>query len=130
MLSKDHWRYWGKADPGVEGGSQWLPFAYHSLDVAVVAATFWRDSSAIRRTFMVAFDVEDAEVQRLLAWTLFFVALHDIGKLHALFQIKAPDIMPQTWPGLASAKPNSTQNEPSDHGRDAAGGARNMTSLS
>ena len=118
MLSKDHGRYWAKADSGVEGASQWHPFAYHSLDVAVVAATFWRDSPAVRRVFMVAFDVEEAEVQRLLAWILFFVALHDIGKLHALFQIKAPDILAQTWPDLASAKLIDTSGGHYDHGRE------------
>ena len=128
MLSKDYWRYWAKADTGVEGANKWHPFAYHSLDVAVVATTFWRDSPTVCRTFMVAFDVEEAEVQRLLAWILFFVALHDIGKLHALFQIKAPDILPQTWSDLASAKLIDTSGGHYDHGRDAGGRALRVTS--
>ena len=118
MLSKDYWRYWAKADTGVEGANKWHPFAYHSLDAAVVAATFWRDSSAVRRTLMAAFDVEEAEIQRLLAWILFFVALHDIGKLHALFQIKAPHILPQIWPDLASTKLIDTSGGHYDHGRE------------
>ena len=34
-------RYWGKADPNYPGEPKWHPLAYHSLDVAAVAATWW-----------------------------------------------------------------------------------------
>jgi CRISPR-associated endonuclease Cas3-HD len=95
-----HFRYWGKADPAVESGLTWHPFAYHSLDVAAVAGAFWEQSPAIRRTFANAFGTEETAIGRLRAWVLFFVALHDLGKLHALFQIKAPHALALAWPEL------------------------------
>jgi len=112
-----YWRYWGKADQEIEGSVKWHPFAYHSLDVAAVASAFWSRSPAVRRTFAVALDAEASSPQ-LLAWVLFFVSLHDIGKLHALFQVKAPDILPLTWPELSYAKLIDTAQGHYDHGRE------------
>lgn len=113
-----YWRYWGKADPDAMSGTTWHPFAYHSIDVTAVAMALWDQSPAIRRAFSVAFGTTEAEQNRLLAWILFFVALHDLGKLHALFQIKAPEILPLTWPDLASAKLIDTALGHYDHGRE------------
>ncbi len=98
--SAEYFRYWGKADSAVEGALQWHPFAYHSLDVAAVAGAFWEQSPAIRRAFSESFGPEETASGRLRAWVLFFVALHDLGKLHALFQIKAPHALALAWPEL------------------------------
>lgn len=35
------------------GELKWHPFAYHSLDITAVEATWWHSSSAIRRIFLV-----------------------------------------------------------------------------
>lgn len=93
-------RYWGKADTNNEAGPGWHPFAYHSLDVAAVAASFWEQSPPIRQAFASAFGVGADELDRLRAWVLFFVALHDIGKLHAVFQLFSREAAALAWPGL------------------------------
>lgn len=86
---------------------------YHSLDVAAVAAAFWTCSPAIRHSFKTAF-VADSE-ETLRAWILFFVALHDLGKFHIRFQIKAPDALHTAWPGIDFG---NTRCKPYDHGCD------------
>ena len=106
------WRYWGKADPDYSGEPKWHPFVYHSLDVAAVAAAFWACSPSIRRAFRTALKAKSDEALR--AWILFFVALHDIGKLHALFQIKARDALKAAWPEINLDNVRKTQ--PYDHG--------------
>ena len=98
-----HLRYWGKADNKGDAGPAWHPFAYHSLDVAAVAAALWAQSPTIQRAFTSAFGVGSDKLDRLRAWVLFFVALHDIGKLHALFQVFAPEAAALAWPGLDPA---------------------------
>jgi CRISPR-associated endonuclease/helicase Cas3 len=108
-----YFRYWGKADSGYEGEPKWHPFAYHSLDVAAVAEALWDCSSAIRRAFHAAFATDDQSALR--AWVLFFVALHDVGKLHALFQIKASDALAAAW---RQCDPFRIRPRPYDHGCD------------
>ncbi len=108
-----YFRYWGKADSGCEGEPKWHPFAYHSLDVAAVAEALWDCSSAVRRAFRVAFATDDQPALR--AWVLFFVALHDVGKLHALFQIKASDALAAAW---RQCDPSRIRRRPYDHGCD------------
>ncbi len=106
-------RYWGKADPSSEGECKWHPFAYHSLDVAAVSAALWVAAPAIRRSFRAGFQKGSEETLR--AWVLFFVALHDLGKLHALFQIKAGDALREAWPAIDSG---NIRPRPYDHGCD------------
>ena len=84
------WRYWGKARP-VEGSkAQFHLLPYHCLDVVAVAACWWDSTASIRRAFVHAFGLPE---QRVRAWVLFFVALHDLGKLDVRFQLKAPDVL-------------------------------------
>jgi CRISPR-associated endonuclease/helicase Cas3 len=89
--------YWGKANTKDAADPTWHPFAYHSLDVAAVAAEYWERSPTIRRAFANAFAIGVEQQDQLRAWVLFFVALHDIGKLHALFLIKAPEVAALAW---------------------------------
>jgi CRISPR-associated endonuclease/helicase Cas3 len=105
-------RYWGKADPEYPREPKWHTFVYHSLDVAAVASAFWACSPSVRRAFRTAIEAISDEALRV--WILFFVALHDIGKLHALFQIKSAETMKAIWPGiqLGNIRPR-----PNDHGR-------------
>lgn len=65
-------------------------FPFHSLDVAAVAAVWWEHSKAIRHHFVEALSMPEEQCR---AWMLFFVALHDLGKLHVRFQAKAPWVM-------------------------------------
>ncbi|MEA1050879.1 CRISPR-associated helicase/endonuclease Cas3 [Lamprobacter modestohalophilus] len=110
--------YWAKAKPNDEGEAGWHPFAYHSLDVAAVAAALWDQSPAIRHSFRVAFGAAGLDSEATLrAWVLFFVALHDIGKLHALFQILAPNAVAECWPEL-TAETVFKQTDRYDHGLD------------
>jgi CRISPR-associated endonuclease/helicase Cas3 len=102
--AKSYRAYWGKAKPTETQSPIWHPFAYHSLDVAAVAAALWDRSPAICRAFASAFKVPEDGSGRLRAWVLFFIALHDIGKLLALFQIKAPEAAALAWPGLDARK--------------------------
>ena len=89
-------RYWGKARQS--DGSYHL-LVYHSLDVAAVAAKWWKASPAIRRGLVRSDNL--AEETRL-AWTLFFVALHDYGKYDVRFQLRAKPIWRSIYPDAGS----------------------------
>lgn len=97
-MNKSIFRYWGKADPSYPGEPKWHPLAYHCLDVAAVAAVWWDGSPVIRRLFLSAFG--STVLAQLRAWALFFVALHDLGKFDARFQLKAPEAAREAWPEL------------------------------
>lgn len=94
--------YWGKADPACSLEQKWHPLAYHSMDVAVVAASWWDASPTIQRTFLSAFGCTPLQQNRLRAWVLFFTALHDIGKFDVRFQLKAPDALAAAWRPLGT----------------------------
>jgi CRISPR-associated endonuclease/helicase Cas3 len=79
-------RYHGKAVTQDDGGSITHPLAYHSLDVMVVVLGLLESSLALRKISLRAFQMEADDFPRLGAWLAFFVALHDIGKFHTLFQ--------------------------------------------
>ncbi|HCU23795.1 MAG TPA: CRISPR-associated helicase/endonuclease Cas3 [Deltaproteobacteria bacterium] len=102
--------YWGKARPAEESQASWHPLVYHSLDVAAVAAAWWEESSAIRRTFRNAFQCPSSQQSQLRAWLLFFIALHDLGKFDLRFQLKALEALLQAWKGF----------DPKDHGISSA----------
>lgn len=87
--------YWGKADPACLGEPKWHPLAYHMLDVAAVASTWWDACPALRGRFLVAFP--NTPERHLRAWVLFFVALHDLGKADIRFQLKAPEALATAW---------------------------------
>ncbi len=113
-MIKPYLKYWGKADPKYPGVPKWHPLAYHCLDVAAVAAAWWDVSPVIRRVFLKAFNGNDSEVR---AWVLFFVALHDIGKVDLRFQVKADEILMQSWSGIDLSEVDGSQFRTFDHGR-------------
>lgn len=89
-LNSTMWRYWGKArrtDDNVGDDYHLLP--YHALDVASVAALWWDRSPALRHLFS---DSSGVEEQKIRAWVLFFIALHDLGKFDVRFQGKAMEV--------------------------------------
>jgi CRISPR-associated endonuclease/helicase Cas3 len=118
MQTHGYLRYWGKARPVEGAASHWHPFAYHSLDVAAVAAVLWQQSAAVRRALCMSFGASGPAAEAALgAWVIFFVALHDLGKLHALFQMFAPEASAESWPELG-ALPVFPQPDHYDHGAD------------
>ena len=96
-MRKVLWDYWGKADDKYLAEPKWHPLAYHCLDVAAVAASWWDASPPIQRTFLVAFNCTQLQRRQLRAWVLFFTALHDLGKFDVRFQLKAPDALAAAW---------------------------------
>ncbi|MDP1698374.1 MAG: CRISPR-associated helicase/endonuclease Cas3 [Xanthomonadaceae bacterium] len=89
--------YWGKADPKYLGTPKWHPLPYHALDVAAVAASWWDSCPALRGRFLAAMVSAPEQAAQLRAWILFFVALHDLGKLDLRFQLKAPEALAAAW---------------------------------
>ncbi len=94
-LDASLFRYWGKTH-----GDDYHPLICHALDVAAVGAIWWDVSPSLRRAFISAFHTESSKAQQLRAWILFFIALHDLGKLDIRFQLKAPAIIQRLWPEL------------------------------
>jgi CRISPR-associated endonuclease/helicase Cas3 len=100
MIEQDNkliFQYWGKADDKPSAEPRWHPLAYHCLDVAAVAASWWDASPTILRTFLAAFGCTPLQQDQLRAWVLFFTALHDLGKFDVRFQLKAPDALAAAW---------------------------------
>ena len=98
--------YWGKAD-----GDDYHLLVHHALDVAAVGLVWWDASPAIRRVFLQAFLVDESQTRPLRAWLLFFLALHDLGKLDVRFQLKAPAVLQKLWPSFDVAKGNESKRE-------------------
>jgi len=96
-----YYRYWGKAKPAAD--SDVPPYhllPYHCLDVAAVADQWWRNSPALRRQFRLSIQLETEE--KAYAWLIFFICLHDLGKLDIRFQMKSPEAIRQLQPEIYS----------------------------
>lgn len=78
--------YLGKADAARQEGPKSHLLACHCLDVAAVAVAWLDASSVLRAIALRACGWRAEDYGRLRAWIGFFVALHDLGKFHALFQ--------------------------------------------
>ncbi len=85
---------WEKIGQG-EGLVSYHLLPYHCLDVAAVADSWWEVDPALQSLFS-----SDASysLQQLKAWLLFFIALHDYGKLDIRFQLKASHAMREVYP--------------------------------
>ena len=70
---------------------------YHCLDVAAVAEIWWEATPSIQQSFV---NTASLSPQQARAWVLFFIALHDYGKLDMRFQLKAPEVVKQVYPGF------------------------------
>lgn len=82
-----YFKYWGKAKPEGEEGSAYHLLPYHCLDVAAVAICWWQHSKSLRQQFALAMQTGNEELA--FSWVMFFVALHDLGKLDIRFQCKS-----------------------------------------
>lgn len=80
--------YWGKARPSADTGPRWHPLAYHSLDVALAAGALLDARPAFASTGAGLLRLSPDATRRLAVG---FIALHDIGKVAASFQSKAPE---------------------------------------
>jgi CRISPR-associated endonuclease/helicase Cas3 len=89
--------YWGKARNSDVDGPPYHLLAYHSLDVAAVAAEWWKQSSVLRSQCCYATGLEEAQT---CAWMVFFIALHDYGKWDIRFQLKAPHALLHLYPAF------------------------------
>jgi len=87
---------------------------YHCLDVAAVADQWWLHSSSLRRQFTQAMQVDE---NTAYAWLIFFIALHDLGKLDIRFQMKASKAIRQLQPeNYLSIKAKYDPKTKYDHG--------------
>lgn len=73
--------YWAKVDK--ENPTRFHLFRYHCLDVVAVADVWLDMSQVILTQLALQLGVQTGEARRL---TLFYIALHDLGKLDARFQ--------------------------------------------
>ena len=89
--------YWGKARNSDAAGPPYHLLAYHSLDVAAVAAEWWKLSRVLRSQCCYATGLEEAQTY---AWVVFFIALHDYGKWDIRFQLKAPHALQPLYPAF------------------------------
>ena len=95
------YRYWGKARPKTVDGAQWHLLAYHSLDVAATGRVYLEKHDQLRRTLATTLNLDE---DTFLAWTVFFLALHDLGKFAEGFQNQQPALF-QKLQSLLCVKP-------------------------
>ena len=94
MEYESFYKYWGKARKQDDEGAPYHLLPYHCLDVAAVADIWWQQSESIRRAFCANADQSESITK---AWVLFFIALHDYGKLDMRFQLKSPKAVEELY---------------------------------
>jgi len=104
--------YWGKAQ---KDGAGYHLLPYHCLDVAAVAAAWWESSPTIRRAFLNNNDLTSDSAR---AWMLFFISLHDYGKVDIRFQYRVKEAWQSLYPdaGVYSSLPSFTECKDYFHG--------------
>ncbi|MEM6222739.1 CRISPR-associated endonuclease Cas3'', partial [Acinetobacter baumannii] len=98
--------YWGKSSKSLTKENDIHLLIYHCLDVAAVADCWWDQSVVLQNTFCRN---EMLSKQRVKAWLLFFIALHDIGKFDIRFQYKSAESWLKLNPATPSLNGPSTQ---------------------
>ena len=107
-MTASYFKYWGKARQGDELPSQrYHLLPYHCLDVVAVADAWWHQSTSLRRLFCNESGLDEERTKALI---LFFVALHDLGKLDIRFQLKASDVLSACWPEYTEGDAESDKN--------------------
>jgi len=102
------YKYWSKAEEPIETAHHLFP--YHCLDVAAVANQWWKQSPIIRRSFTQETRMEEEQTH---AWVMFFIAMHDFGKLDIRFQMKVPELAQGNYGGEL---PKNSQSKDYYHG--------------
>lgn len=78
-------QFWGKTPrPGMPV-DQFHPAIFHMLDVACVAEALLRTGPP-RVRHALGYAWQGADIEALLAWLPFLIAIHDLGKISAVFQ--------------------------------------------
>jgi CRISPR-associated endonuclease/helicase Cas3 len=83
--------YWGKARPCDEAAQRYHLLAFHSLDVAACGETLLRLPNFSLAALSADLGWPLSVVQ---GWSIFFLAIHDVGKFARAFQNLAPDLSP------------------------------------
>lgn len=83
--------FWGKAQPRHEHGPSYHPLPYHALDVAAVGKVWLELDTRLTAWFARSLGMPSQYLSGLICP---FLALHDIGKFAASFQLKVPDRFP------------------------------------
>jgi CRISPR-associated endonuclease/helicase Cas3 len=103
--NRSYFKYWGKTSKPKDNGKEindapvrYHLLVYHCLDVAAVASEWWNNSPSLRRQFCQLTGLSEEETK---AWLLFFIAIHDLGKLAILFQLKSKSAWQLINPELA-----------------------------
>jgi CRISPR-associated endonuclease/helicase Cas3 len=119
MAENLYYKYWGKAssDDGQSNSYHLLP--YHCLDVVAVADQWWQHSSSLRQQFKQSMQVDENSAY---AWLMFFIALHDLGKLDIRFQMKSTETIQQLQLEIySSIKAKYDHKTKYDHGTNGYG---------
>ncbi len=85
-MERDYGKFWGKADKD----GNWHPLVCHMLDVAAVAQVWLEKNPDFLKKAAQASGLTE---KSFLAWFLFFLALHDIGKFSITFQNLKPELL-------------------------------------
>ena len=95
--------FWGKAQPRPDSPSRepYHPLPCHALDVAAVGRIWLETDSSLTARLARLLGLNGGDLSKLLPPLL---AVHDIGKFAAAFQIKAPEQFPKAI--LCSGNPN------------------------
>lgn len=93
MEEADLLAFWGKAQSRRDSGPAWHPLPYHALDVAAVGKRWLELDRSLSRWLARSLAVPAVDLPELL-WPL--LALHDLGKFAAAFQIKVPEFHPRS----------------------------------
>jgi CRISPR-associated endonuclease/helicase Cas3 len=83
-------RYWGKADRNYPGEPKWHPLVCHCLDVAAVGWEFLDRFAPARQ--LIAAELGTHDEAAVIRWSVFWLALHDLGKFSEAFQSQHPDL--------------------------------------
>ncbi|BAO44426.1 CRISPR-associated helicase/endonuclease Cas3 [Thiolapillus brandeum] len=88
-------RYWGKAGSREAGEAGFHLLAYHSLDVAAVAAVLFEQRPELLRRLSRLMGLPEDQTR---VWVLFLLGLHDLGKFAESFQQLREDLRLALWP--------------------------------
>ncbi len=77
--------FWGKTPRTGQPATQFHPAVFHMIDAGCVAEAMLRDGPPrLRQAIITAW--RGAQIDALLRWLPFLVAIHDLGKISAAFQ--------------------------------------------
>ena len=86
---KLYYQYWAKSkpNPGEPGTYKYHLLPYHCLDVAAVGSILIEKNPHLLTAMSAELEVPFEELEKIV---LFFLAVHDTGKISAAFQGQCP----------------------------------------